>query len=262
MTLWHDRRIGVVVLGMFVFASLLRWGGSPRVAYADTLYSSDFEQNDGGWVASGFASWEHGVPVPGVYEGCDTAPSPEPSGAHSGTKVWATNLDGCYANANSDTLLSQTFDFSNATGTITMRWWHFYHVFETFDYAIVRVNGTQLWRTPNSTASAGWVEQTIDLSAYAGNPSVQITFLLHATTVVNRMGWYIDDVAITSDAAPTATPTDTPTDTPTPTNTPTDTPTNTPTGIPTDTPTDTPTGTPTATAVPPLRRLYLPLVSR
>ena len=40
------------------------------------------------------------------------------------------------------------------------------------------------------------MQESVDLSAFAGNASVAIDFRLFATTVVNRAGWYIDDVAI------------------------------------------------------------------
>jgi uncharacterized repeat protein (TIGR01451 family) len=36
----------------------------------------------------------------------------------------------------------------------------------------------------------------VDISSYAGS-SITVEFLLHSTTVVNRPGWYVDDVALT-----------------------------------------------------------------
>ncbi len=72
----------------------------------------------------------------------------------------------------------------------------------------------------------------------AGNASIQTSFTLQSTGVVQ----------LTSSQTPTATPTPTPTATPTPT--PTATPTPTPTATPTPTPTATPTPTPTATPTP------------
>lgn len=209
------------------------------------FYFSDFEANNGGWTATGPANfWEHGPIVPGVFEICDTTPRPEPSAAYSGVNVWGTNLNGCYPNANTDGILSQTFNLSTLSAPLELNWQHWYEVFETFDYAIVRVNGTQVWRTPNATATANYVFQPIDISAYAGNASVTVEFLLHATTVVNRMGWYVDDVAILyCDAGPTPTPTATVTATPTETATPTQTSTATATSEP--------TATATATTEPP-----------
>jgi hypothetical protein len=161
-----------------------------------TLYFSDLEADDGGWVESGFGEWEWGEVVPGVFEGCDTVPRPEPAGPYSPINVLGTNLNGCYANAGADSVLTQTFDFSALSAPIELDWWHWYEVFETFDWAIVEINDTQVWRTPGTAATADWTEEVVDLAAYAGNPNVTVEFLLHATTVVNRMGWYLDDIAI------------------------------------------------------------------
>ncbi|MEI2611284.1 MAG: hypothetical protein V9G20_21855 [Candidatus Promineifilaceae bacterium] len=217
------------------------------------FYFSDFETNNGGWTATGPANfWEYGPVVPGIYEICDTAPRPEPTGAFSGLNVWGTNLNGCYPNANTDGILSRTFDLSTLSAPIELSWYHWYEVFETFDYAIARVNGTQVWRTPNSTPTANYIYQPIDLSAYAGNASVTIDFLLHATTVVNRMGWYVDDVAIRYCDTSGGTPTPTATATATSTALPTATATATSTALPTATATSTalPTATATATVEP------------
>jgi hypothetical protein len=52
-----------------------------------TFYFSDLESNAGGWTGSGLAPWEHGAPVLGVYEDCDTSPREEPSGAFSGSRT-------------------------------------------------------------------------------------------------------------------------------------------------------------------------------
>ena len=45
-----------------------------------------FDASDGGWTGSGTASWAWGKPTSG------------PGAAHSGTRVWATNLAGDYGN--------------------------------------------------------------------------------------------------------------------------------------------------------------------
>lgn len=215
------------------------------------FYFSDFEANNGGWTPTGPANfWEHGPVVPGIYEICDTAPRPEPTGAFSGLNVWGTNLNGCYPNANTDGILSQTFNLSTLSAPLELNWQHWYEVFETFDYAIARVNGTQVWRTPNATATSNYVFQAVDLSAYAGNASVTVDFLLHATTVVNRMGWYVDDVTILYCDTGGGTPTPTATATALPTATATATATATSTALPTATATATVESTPTPTPPP------------
>lgn len=162
-----------------------------------TLYFSDFEADDGGWSGGGDAPWEHGAPVTGVLDDCDNVDEDEPAGAFSGSNVWATNLDGCYANSGTESLLSRTFDFSAISGPIAMTWWNWYEVFVPFDMAEMRANGDILFEVTTTTPTVDYVQETVDLSAYAGSSGVTLDFRLFATTVVNRAGWYIDDVKIT-----------------------------------------------------------------
>ncbi len=179
---------------------------SCAVGTPTTLYFSDFESDNGGWtVTSADNYWEWGAVTSG-FDQCDSTSYAGPSSAYSGSNAWATNLDGCYPNFGGSTVLAHTFDLSGlAAGTpIQLEWHHWYHVFETFDYAIARVNGSQVWRTPDSNPSSDWELVTVDLSSYAGS-SVTVEFELYATTVVNRPGWYIDDVEISycdSNSAP------------------------------------------------------------
>jgi hypothetical protein len=158
------------------------------------FYFSDLEADDGGWVVGGYGDWGWGEIVPGVYEFCD-GPEPEPTAAYSPVNVWGTNLDGCHENAGATSTLTQTFDFSGLAAPIELNFFHWYNVFETFDWVEVYVNGTVVWRSVDSNVY-DWALNTIDLSSYAGNASVEIQFLLNATTVVNRMGWYLDDIEI------------------------------------------------------------------
>lgn len=163
---------------------------------AAEFHLADFEVDDGGWVESGFGDWERGGVTTGVWELCDAAPRPEPAGVFNGAAVMGTNLDGCYQNSGQDSSLSQTFDFSTLAAPIALEWAHWYEVFMTFDRADVFVEGVSEYFVPDSTPTADWLPQVVDLSAYAGMPAIDIEFRLHATTVVNRMGWYLDDVRI------------------------------------------------------------------
>jgi len=168
--------------------------------FQSLTYYYDFESDDGGWTPSGpTTNWEYGLLVPGVYKNCGfTAwPYPEPTTAHSGNKVWGTILDGCYSNFNGISYLSKTFDFRGHPTTLELRWWQWYHLFEPYDQATVLINDQEVWRVPNNVPTAGWVQQKVDISAFSGMESVTIRFALEATSEVNRMGWYLDDVEIT-----------------------------------------------------------------
>jgi hypothetical protein len=177
----------------------------PAGTVETTLYFNDFEVDDGGWVESGQGEWERGSITTGVHEFCDTTPRPEPSGPWSGSNVWATNLDGCYQNSGAQSFLSQSFDLSAIPAPIQLSWWNWHEVFGTFDVIRVNVNAATMWEDTSSGATADWISETVDLSSYAGNAAVNVEYDLDVTTVVNRSGWYLDDIAI-SYCAPLAPP--------------------------------------------------------
>jgi subtilase family serine protease len=94
----------------------------------------------------------------------------------------------------------------------------------------------------------GWINYTINLSAYAGQTDY-IYFGCYGDGYNRTYVYqYVDDVQWLNQSTPTPSPT--PTATPTPTPTPTATPSPTPTPTHTPTPTPTPTATPTATPSP------------
>lgn len=159
------------------------------------IYFSDFEANDGGWAGAGVPDWEWGAPVLGVFELCDS-PEPEPTGPFSGANVWATNLNGCYTNSGSTATLTQTFDLTGVEAPIELSLWHWLHVFGSFDTADLTVNGDLLFEETSSNPTADWTFLAVPLDAYAGMASVTVEFNVNATTVVNRSGWYLDDVRI------------------------------------------------------------------
>lgn len=178
-----------------------------------TVYESDFEGTDGGWVNSGTGThpgdWQYEANYDAsLYSGAYVPPA----SAASGTGMWGTTMYGDYANADEFNILSQTFDFS-AYAQVALEFASWSNVFSTFDRSEVWVNGTILAGTSGSTApqvlsnnngSTGstWVTEMIDLSAYDGQASVTIEFRMFATSVVNRAGWYIDDVSITAIPTP------------------------------------------------------------
>jgi PKD repeat protein len=159
----------------------------------------DFENNDGGWTVSGVTDWEwtntydSSCYVPGAYP---TNEAPPPT-AYSGTGLWGTVICGPYTNSGSETILSKTFDFTGMTDVI-LEFWSWENINGAFDYAEVYVNGYLEWGPSYDYPGTTWQQRMVDLSAYDGMSSVEIEFSMHASTVVEKAGWYIDDVAITS----------------------------------------------------------------
>jgi len=157
---------------------------------------ADFEGDDGGFVGS--LDWEWGT-YNWVGGACDGDAYPPPA-AHSGTDMWGAVLNDCYNNLGATSILSFEVNLSDAL-TATLSWWDWYDVFETFDYGEVYVNGIEVYdRATDYVIPTAWEQHQVDLTPYVGDIAT-IEFRMYATTVVNRAGWYIDDVRIDTDAS-------------------------------------------------------------
>ncbi len=170
----------------------------------------NFEATNGGYVGSGTPSvvWEWGTPTQ----------STGPSGAHSGVKVWGTDLDANYpasCNNKLDTPLFVVPPYAE------LGFWHWYDTEASYDGCNIKIStdGGSTWTvlTPaggyTGTANTAnplypepiwtghvqkyWEEETVDLSAYSGQ-EVKIRFHFGSDTSVQYPGWFIDDVGITS----------------------------------------------------------------
>ncbi|MFI4914901.1 MAG: hypothetical protein ACIAS6_00160 [Phycisphaerales bacterium JB060] len=178
-------------------------GAASMAAAQTTVYSSDFEADGGGWTASGVnGDWERGSPTGVTGTSLGGSGGAEPTGGFSGDFVWGTVIGGLHG-VGSDEQLSQNFDFSGLTDvTLNFQEWILTGS-STFDMASVIVNGDELYLSDGDSGEA-WRAVNLDLSAYDGLSSVDITFNFTSTTVVERMGWYVDDVSIRAIPAPGA----------------------------------------------------------
>ena len=159
-----------------------------------TVYFSDFEADEGGFVGTG--DWERGIPVGADGSALGGFGGPEPIGGFSGDFAWGTVIGGLH-NPSTISSLSQTFDFSGYTGTALT----FYEWLDsggnTFDMARVNVNGNEEYFADGGP-TGDWRPVTLDLSAYDGLGAVTIDFEFSTTGVVERVGWYVDDVTISA----------------------------------------------------------------
>ncbi len=176
-------------------------GAASVAAAQSTVYFSDFEADGGGFTASGVnGDWERGIPVGADGSALGGFASSAPVGGFSGDFVWGTGI-GALHGVGSDEQLSQNFDFSGLTDiSLSFQEWSDSGS-STFDMASVIVNGDQLYLSDGDSMDA-WRAVNLDLNAYAGLSSVDITFNFTSTTVVERTGWYIDDVEIRAVPAP------------------------------------------------------------
>lgn len=183
-----------------------------------TIYFSNFEGNNGGWTASGSGLFAGDWQYESNYNSALFVPSDAsdvpPAAAFSGTGMWGTAIYANYANSNASSYLSRTFDFSGYSN-VSLSFASWSNVFTSFDYSTVYVNGILMASNiglgaplTNATlrSEGAWAEESIDLSGFDGLSSVDITFELFATTVVDRIGWYIDDVHVTGTSGAVSVP--------------------------------------------------------
>jgi immune inhibitor A len=137
-----------------------------------------------------------------------------PADAHSGKYFfWSNNGDA------SNMTLTRSFDFTTATGPIQMSYWTWYDLENGYDYAYLEASTDgqhwQIIKTPscfNKDSSgnaygcgytgrsgggnnATWLNESVDLSAYAGQ-KVQLRFEYVTDAAVNLAGLALDDVSI------------------------------------------------------------------
>ncbi len=165
-------------------------------AGAGPIYSSGFEGSDGGWSVTAGSDWERGIPVDGA-EACD-GPESARGGAHQGSEVWATNLDGCHANAEGPLTISQSFDLS-AYETASFSWWQRHDIFIFYDRGELRADGQLLYEV-TTLGRTDWAREAVSLDAFAGG-TVELSFTLQASQVINRAGWYLDEMALVGERA-------------------------------------------------------------
>jgi hypothetical protein len=132
-----------------------------------------------------------------------------PVDAYSGNYAFWSNKGD-----ESNMALSQTFDFREVTGPLTLSYWTWYDIEAGYDYVylVASEDGAswEMLETPRGTdldpsgnnygwgyngESGGWVHESVDLSRFAGS-QVQLRFEYVTDAAVNGEGLLLDDVAI------------------------------------------------------------------
>jgi subtilisin family serine protease len=126
--------------------------------------------------------------------------------AHSGTNVWASNLDGDSIDTADTLLVSPAIDLAGGNLAV-LHFWHNYDFSERGEFDIYEFG--QVYVSTNNSAdwtlvaeftdvSADWEEADIDLSPFLGRV-VRIGWYygLFSFDSVARPGWLVDDISVT-----------------------------------------------------------------
>ncbi len=207
-------------------AAAAAWEASPVYAEAPpaapahtpqvTVFFSNFDTDNGG--LTGTLDWGWAASYAWSGASCDGVNSP-PAAPYSGTGMWGTVLNDCYSNLGNnagysssgacnnttpadDSILALSVDLTGYTAA-TLTWYEWYDLFSYWDWAEVRVNGASVFMHCETTyvAPTAWVLRTVDLTPYVGGV-VTIEWHMMASTVVNRAGYYVDDVLVDGTPVP------------------------------------------------------------
>jgi hypothetical protein len=179
------------------------------------LNIEDFEDDDGGYTHDGANDcWEWGEPTFGSG----------PAAAHSGSKLWATSLDGNFSNSADCSLITVPLTLPYNDPTLTFwHWFDFGNAPWDGGNCKVSVDNGVTWElvfpdggypgTLGSTNPLGdepgyvdiqtqWEQVTVPLDDFAGD-TILFKWHLGTTSVVEHPGWYIDDVEIAASSGGT-----------------------------------------------------------
>ena len=146
----------------------------------------DFEADAGGFETTGLA-WEHGVPTSG------------PGGAFSGSRVWATVLDGPHPHNADASLVSPVVPLaSGSKPRLEFRaWWAFEYFHDHLEVEASTDRGATWQRLTSlgSTSNGQYRSSTQDLASFAG-ADLQVRFRLTSDVSVAEAGAYLDDFSV------------------------------------------------------------------
>ncbi len=187
-----------------------KYADAPRAFDTESLYTCPTEY-------SGTVS-QYGTDY--IKIGCDGQLTLRFEGATETQLLPAEAYSGKYAfwsnkGDESDMTLTREFDFTGVTAPIDLQYQAWYDLEKSYDYLYVEasIDGGQTWtilETPSGTdqdlsgnsygwgyngATEGWVDESVDLSQYAGQ-KIQLRFEYVTDAAVNGEGFLLDDVSV------------------------------------------------------------------
>lgn len=176
------------------------------------IVCDDFETDTGEWThallggefVEGADDWMRGQPAGG---------GGDPSGAYSGSIAWGNDLaldpdwDGMYQNEKRNTLYGPAWDLTGYEG-VRLHFRRWLAVEDgIYDRARIYVNDAEVWANAMADGEVHhedheWILMDLDLSAWAGQSSVQVRFEIETDQALQFGGWTLDDVCLYEVVAP------------------------------------------------------------
>ena len=183
---------------------------APRASYTETISTCPLDQATR--TVNQYGVDYLRISCPGShslrFEGA-TSVRVVPANPHSGNYAYWSNKGD-----ESNMTLTHAFDLTGVSGPVSMSYWTWYDIEQDFDYVYVEASSDgQHWEiltTPSGTASNpngssygwgytgmsdGWIQESVDLSQYAGQ-MVSVRFEYLTDPAVNGEGFLLDDVTI------------------------------------------------------------------
>ncbi|MFO0615937.1 MAG: DUF4215 domain-containing protein [Polyangiaceae bacterium] len=175
-------------------------------SYPVTILDANFETTDDGFTHSGAGDqWARGLPSGSAITDC-----------YGGAACFKTNLTGAYAASAAAALVSAPMNLTNVVAPIRATWSQKYQMDSSLNDRVTvdieQVGGgapsARLFENVHASMTttvgnpvvtlqetAGWGQQTADVSAFAGQ-SVQLAFRLTSDAGTQLAGFAVDDVTV------------------------------------------------------------------
>ena len=206
---WIISTILMVVIASAATVSISR---EAKAASPESIVSLDFEDDSGSLYHFGqYDPWEWGIPTEG------SPADPGPQGAGEGEKAWATSLSAGYDNGTSAYLYLPPINLLEYT-TAEMRYLYWEDLVPSQDEAsetgvqhrgdycaLELSDDNSSWdriRIYNSTASASWNRETVDLSDYCSGTLYTRFHIQDEIDGLTDNGFYLDMVEVEGEPKP------------------------------------------------------------
>ncbi|MBK9119005.1 MAG: S8 family serine peptidase [Phycisphaerales bacterium] len=195
--------------GVYPYSATARYGFGARAHVlrdAVTLFADNSEIPDPGWTTGGAQNeWTRGIPTSsqGVFTQAILGSGPLAGlnglRAIGGNNCWGTDRAANYnANANA-WLQTPLMNLTGVTRPVFLEYWDWCLLETPYDTCFVEVVDADDQLLGVLDADTGgdydWTLRVYDLTPFAGQP-VKVRFRLQADELLQRDGWFIDDVRI------------------------------------------------------------------